>query len=92
VVDASPLPIVVESGEEEEVENDENLQPDHPESVPALEEIPENEVPLPILPPSSSTRAANARSVTRCIRTLGCFKKPAPYWIKTGMVSGPLYP
>jgi hypothetical protein len=79
------LPIVVESGEEEEVENDENLLPDRPESPPGLEEIPENKVPLPVLPPSSSTRAANAVSVTRCIRTLGRFKKPAPYWIKTGM-------
>jgi hypothetical protein len=88
VAGASPLPIVVESGEEgeeEEGENDENRRPDHPESCPPLEEIPENEVPLPVLPPSSSTRTANAVSVTCCIRTLGRFKKPAPYWIKTGM-------
>jgi hypothetical protein len=61
------LPIIVESGEEEEVENDESLQPDRPESPPGLEEIPENKVPLPVLPPLSSTRAANAVSVTRCV-------------------------
>jgi hypothetical protein len=87
VAEANPLPIVVELGEEGEVENDENIPPPRAESPPALEEIPENEVPLPMMAPSLSTRAANAVSVTSCIWTLGRFKKPAPYWIKTGMVS-----
>jgi hypothetical protein len=85
VAEADLLPIVVELGEEEEVENYENIPPSRAESPPALEEIPENEVPLPMMAPSLSTRAANAVSVTSCVWTLGHFKKPAPYWIKTGM-------
>jgi hypothetical protein len=83
VANASPMMIVVKLGEEEE--GDENHWPDHPESRPALEEIPINKVPIPVPPPLSSTHIAIAVSTTCCIQTLGCFKKLAPYWIATGV-------